>query len=359
MKTQSFIFGLVARITFMVFACISPASANENGDNDGPSKSAGESGSMEREYSPASVELQWFDIGRARQAPVKIYYPAAGNGPFPVVLFSHGLGRSREDCAYLGIHWASRGYVTVFVEHAGSDEGVWRGKVQPKKHLKEAYENPTTLRNRPLDLRFALDRMEQLKREGDPLAARFDLDRVGAAGCDLGAETVLGLAGQVLPGGIIISDRRIRAVIAMSPPVPLGRVPMDIAYKDIKTPCLYMTGSKDDGIVGETKAYQRRIPFDNVSGADQYLATFFGGDHMIFAGRLRQRNSEKDLHFQPLICEASTIFWDAYLQEKPQAVAAIRAAGLNALLGNEAWVEKKFGADTVRNAAESANNPVK
>ena len=289
-------------------------------------------------------ELQWFDAGRSRPVPVKIYYPAAGNGPFPVVLFSHGLGRTREDCAYLGTHWAGRGYVSVFVEHAGSDEAVWRGKVQPKKHLKEAYENPATMRNRPLDMRFALDQLERLKRDGDPLAVRLDFDRIGAAGCDLGAETVLALAGQVLPSGIIFSDHRIRAVIAMSPPVSVGQVPLDIAYKDIRVPCLYLTGCEDDGIIGTTKAYQRRIPFDNTFGADQYLAIFFGGDHMIYAGHIRQRETEKDARFQPLIRDASTLFWDAYLQEKPEAIVAMQGTGLNALLGPSASVEKKISA---------------
>ena len=230
----------------------------------------------------------------------------------------------------------------MFVEHAGSDEAVWRGKVQPKKHLKEAYDNPATMRNRPLDMRFALDQLERLKRDGDPLALRMDLARVGAAGCDLGAETVLALAGQVLSSGMIFSDHRISAVIAMSPPVPMGQVPLDIAYKDICVPCLYMTGSEDDGIVGTTKAYQRRIPFDNTSGADQYLAIFYGGDHLMYAGHLRQRETEKDARFQPYIRDATTLFWDAYLQEKPEAIVAMQGTGLNAILGSSASVEKKI-----------------
>ncbi len=193
--------------------------------------------------------------------------------------------------------------------------------------------NPATMRNRPLDMRFALDQLERLKRDGDPLALRMDLTRVGAAGFDLGAQTVLALAGQVLPGGIIEADNRIKAVIAMSPPVPVGQVPLDIAYKDIHVPCLFITGSEDNGIVGTTKAYQRRIPFDKISGADQYLAIFYGGDHLMYAGNLRQRESEKDARFQPFIRDAATLFWDAYLQEKPEALAAMQGMGLNCDLG--------------------------
>ncbi len=331
----------------MAGVCVSSAATHEDNARDVPVKSPLKSAPIEREYSVASEDLQWFDVGRSRQVPVKIYYPSAGKGPFPVVLFSHGLGRSREDCAYLGTHWASRGYVSVYVEHVGSDEAVWRGKVQPIKHLKEAYENPATMRNRPLDMRFALDQLQRLKRDRDPLALRLDFARVGAAGYDLGAQTAMALAGQVMPGRMIEADRRIRAVIAMSPSVPLGQVPLDIAYQDIRVPCLYMTGSEDDGIIGATKAYQRRIPFDRTFGADQYLAVFFGGDHMIYAGHIRQRETEKDARFQPLIRDASTLFWDAYLQEKPQAIRALHGTGLNAILGPSASVEKKLAADKI------------
>jgi predicted dienelactone hydrolase len=301
--------------------------------------------SAQREYSAASVEMQWFDAGRSRLVPVKIYYPDSAAGPFPLILFSHGLGRTCEDCSYLGAHWAARGYVSAFVEHAGSDASVWKGKAQPKKHLKEAYENPATMQNRPLDMLFVLDRLEQLKQEGDPLARRMDFDRIAAAGCDLGAETVLTLAGQVLPNGMTFADRRIRAVIAMSPPVVQGRLPLNAAYDDIRVPCLYITGTQDDGIVGETKAYERRIPFDYTAGADRYLVTFFGGDHMIYSGHLRQRNSDKDSRFQPLIRDASTLFWDAYLQDRPESLAAVQHSGLSSLIGSAASVESHLATE--------------
>jgi predicted dienelactone hydrolase len=177
----------------------------------------------------------------------------------------------------------------------------------------------------------------------------LDFNRVGAAGCDLGAETVLALAGQVLANGMIFADHRIRAVVAMSPPVIMGQVPLDVAYKDIRIPCLYITGTDDNGIIGTTKAYQRRIPFDNSSGADEYLAIFFGGDHLMYAGPLRPRESGKDSQFQPYIRDACTLFWDAYLKGKPESISALRGTGLSAVLGAAASVEKKLETDKVAN----------
>ena len=67
------------------------------------------------------------DHGRQREIPIRIYLPSVKT-PAPVVLFSHGLGRSRQGNAYLGNHWASRGYVVVFIQHPGSDSSVWQDK---------------------------------------------------------------------------------------------------------------------------------------------------------------------------------------------------------------------------------------
>src|SRR5450432_1692671 len=56
------------------------------------------------------VRLQWNDPSRNREVPVKIYFPTEGNGPFPVVIFSHGLGGTREGYEYLARQWAANGY---------------------------------------------------------------------------------------------------------------------------------------------------------------------------------------------------------------------------------------------------------
>src|SRR5262245_28292172 len=83
-------------------------------------------------YTVATVSYDWTDTARHRKVPVKIYYPKTGHGPFPVIIFSHGLGGSRENYEYLGHHWASHGYVSVHVQHLGSDDAVWRGSEHPR-----------------------------------------------------------------------------------------------------------------------------------------------------------------------------------------------------------------------------------
>jgi predicted dienelactone hydrolase len=61
---------------------------------------------------PRVLDLVVSDRDRAREIPLRVSLPLDGS-PAPVVLFSHGLGGSREGNAYLGTHWALRGYAAV------------------------------------------------------------------------------------------------------------------------------------------------------------------------------------------------------------------------------------------------------
>ena len=65
------------------------------------------------------------DASRQRDIPVQIRH-SARRIRMPVILFSHGLGGSRHGSEYLERWWTARGYVTVFLQHPGSDDAVWR-----------------------------------------------------------------------------------------------------------------------------------------------------------------------------------------------------------------------------------------
>lgn len=78
-------------------------------------------------YQPEQRDLTVKDAKRSREIPIRVYLPREKT-PAPIVLFSHGLGGSREGSAYLGNHWAARGYVAVFLQHPGSDDSVWKNK---------------------------------------------------------------------------------------------------------------------------------------------------------------------------------------------------------------------------------------
>ena len=288
----------------------------------------------------------WQDGRRQRQVPVKIYYPADGAGPFPVIIFSHGLGGSREGYQYLGRHWASHGYVSVHLQHIGSDQAVWENSGCKLLSLRQAAAKLDNALNRPLDVTFAIDQLEVLNRSEGPLQGRLDLNRVGAAGHSFGAYTALAVAGEVLgrPGGreISLADPRIKAAIPMSAPVPRKRN-LAQAFGKITIPCLHMTGTKDDSPIGDTKAGERRLPFDYTNGSDQYLVTFTDGDHMIFSDHQRLFDSgAHDARFHELIRLATTVFWDAYLKGDVAARDWLTGGGLAQALGGDGSLEMKI-----------------
>jgi predicted dienelactone hydrolase len=297
----------------------------------------------------ATLSETWTDAARNREVPVKIYYPEDGAGPFPVIVFSHGLGGTREGYEYLGRHWASCGYVSVHLQHKGSDDQVWKGKSRPLEAMRESIKDLANSANRPRDASFAVDRLEKLNREKSPLQDKLDLKRLGMAGHSYGAWTTLAIAGEntvPLPGlDAKFTDPRFKAAIAMSAPVPGAKQKelLDRTFADVKIPVLHMTGTLDDSPIGETAAAERRIPFDHISGADQYLITFNGGDHMIFSGRGRKPgNFRKDPVFQKYILIAGTAFWDAYLKDETRAKSWLSGGDFEKALGKEGTFEMKL-----------------
>jgi len=328
-------------------------------------------------YHVAQVLYDWHDDQRDRAVPVKIYYPGleqptTGPGPaaesaaqtgapatrpqvpapqaFPVIIFSHGLGGSREGYAYLGRHWASHGYITVHVQHVGSDESVWKGHTCRSARMRQAAADPQNALNRPADIHFVLDRLERLQHEEGPLAGRLDLARIGIAGHSFGAFTTLAIAGQafVTPTGRLATaeDWRVKAAIAMSPNVPRRRDRLDDIYANIRIPILHMTGTRDDSPVSETRAAERRVAFDHIRNADQYLVIFENGDHMVYTGRKRLRGEEthRDARFLDLIRMSTTAFWDAYLKKDPAAQAWLAEGHFEKRMGADGIFEKKAAA---------------
>jgi predicted dienelactone hydrolase len=303
-------------------------------------------------FSSASFDATWHDEARDRDVPVRIYYPyQAGKpapGTFPVIIFSHGLGGTREGYTYLGRAWASHGYVSVHLQHIGSDDGAYKGSLRPLKKLKEAGIDPANNENRPLDIRFAIDRLFEMQK--DPaflLHGHMDLAHIGVAGHSFGAYTAMAIAGQAYEMGTGASNRspdpRVSAAIAMSTPVPEAIVARG-AFDHVTIPVFHMTGTKDVvGIAGESggDASHRRIPYDRTTQAAAYLLTFQGGDHMVFSGRKIGSDRPHDEAFRRLVVEGSDAFWDGYLKGDRAALAWLQSGGFAADAGDLAVLEDK------------------
>lgn len=293
----------------------------------------------------ATLDAVWTDASRSRDVPVRIRYPEESAGRLPLVVLSHGLGGSREGLAYLGEALAKAGFVALHLQHAGSDAQVWRGSDRPLEALRAAARQPANAVHRPRDVSFAIDHVLALEGE-HPLAGRVDGERIGVAGHSFGSLTALLVAGQKFVWGarkreISVRDDRVKAAVAMSSPVPRDRSTHEKAYAAVEIPVLHMTGTQDTSPIGDTGADERRVPFDTISGVDQYLITFTGGDHMIFSGQaLRRRDAARDAMFQPHIMAATVAFFQGYLNRDEGRVRWLREE-LEGELGEAGVLEMK------------------
>jgi predicted dienelactone hydrolase len=301
---------------------------------------------------PYAVETllgAWHDETRDRDVPYKIYYAPEASGARPVVVFSHGLGGSREGAAYLGEHLASYGYVAVHIQHPGSDASVWAGmtdRAEIIKALVAATKDVRVIADRFKDVPFALDQLTAMNAAEGRLKGRIDLARLGMSGHSFGAVSTLVAAGQKMGrrAQFQFKEPRFRAAIAYSPNKPMG--PGDLAdlYADMQLPILHFTGTEDrNPLDPDQPASDRQIPFRNIPAPGQYLIVIDGGDHILFGGKDRRDGTAKpddDLDHR-LILEASIAFWDAYLLDDPAARAWLRDGGAQAELGAEATLEMR------------------
>ncbi len=205
---------------------------------------------------------------------------------FPVVVISHGYPGNRMLMSHLGENLASKGYVTVSIDHTDStysDQAAFG----------------STLVNRPLDQRFVLDQMADAAVVGDGVAAMADTANAAVVGYSMGGYGALiysgagvtqtsvdypwgapkGLLGAHLAGSdshaALTDDPRLKAVVAIG---PWGR---NFNFWDaggmsgISRPLMLIAGSVDD--VSSYPAM--RAMFDEATGTNRHLLTFNHANH--------------------------------------------------------------------------------
>jgi dienelactone hydrolase len=303
-------------------------------------------------YSVSTQLGEWNDAKRSRTVPYKVYYAPEASGERPVVIFSHGLGGSREGSVYLGEHLASYGYICVHIQHPGSDESLWRGKENPLGALQDFFKDTMNMieqsRLRFEDLPFALDSITEMNKSDATLKGRFDLDRVGMSGHSFGAHSTMAASGQTYgtpARALSYGDSRIKASIAYSPSPPLRRTDYDVVYGKIAVPIFHMTGTDDgDPVNARMSPEDRQTPYRQIATTDQMLLVLSGGDHMIFSGR-RTRGVEpkpSDPRHLDIIRMGSIAFWDAYLLDDQGARKWLTKGGFAEAVGKDGTFELKL-----------------
>ncbi|HVT30379.1 MAG TPA: dienelactone hydrolase [Lacipirellulaceae bacterium] len=292
---------------------------------------------------PKPLDLTVNDQSRSRKIPIRIYLPAS-KSPAPVVLFSHGLGGTRQGNVYCGEHWAARGYVAVFLQHPGSDDSVWKSK--PLGQRMAAMRKAAGLENfllRAKDVPSVLDQLERWNRSPDsPLTGRLDLGRVGMSGHSFGAVTTEAVSGEHFPiTGTTLTDKRIKAAIAFSPSSPRNGSPQQ-AFSQVKIPWMLMTGTKDIAPIGNADLKSRLAVFPALPPGDKFELVLLNAEHSAFTDRALPGDTQpRNPNHHRVILALSTAFWDAYLRNDPQAKAWLQGDGPQKLLqSGDKWQKK-------------------
>lgn len=320
-----------------------------------------------------ATDLQdWNDAKRNRTVPVKLYLPTSKqSGPSPVLIFSHGLGGSRDAAQYLGEYLAKKGYICVHVQHPGSDTAVARaaifsnegtggggalGALREMRHgfSKEKFSgvraelgkaaNGQNLILRVQDISFVIDELERRNKTDPLLAKRLDLSKIAVAGHSFGAGTALAICGQnygTAANPRTAIDPRVKAGVYLSAPVNVRGRQLSDVYGQVKVPGIVMTGTEDSSPIGNTSAEARRIPFDGISAPHQYLVNFIGGDHAIFGGRSFRPQKSGDEQFHQQINQIVGEFLDAYLLGDKSAQAWLDGDGAKNYFSKSAKFERK------------------
>lgn len=298
---------------------------------------------LEPNTEPDVVDLTVNDTRRNRDIPIRVYLPAI-KSPSPVILFSHGLGGSREGSGFLGKHWAARGYVTVFLQHPGSDTSVWQDKPVAKRMaaMREAA-NGKNFMLRVKDVPAVLDQLDRWNTsDGHTLEGKLNLKKVGMSGHSFGAVTTQSVSGQTSERGRSwFTDSRIGAAVIMSPSSPRRGTPQ-AAFGKVALPWMLMTGTKDTAPIGDTDVESRLTVFPALPAGGKYELVLHKAEHSAFTERaLPGDNEPRNPNHHRAILALSAAFWDAYILNDSSAREWLDGVGAKSVLeSNDRWRTK-------------------
>jgi dienelactone hydrolase len=239
--------------------------------------------------------FEWTDQSRNRAVPAKLYLPRVSGSEqkLPLVIFSHGLGGSREGYSYLGKYLASHGYASLHLQHVGSDRSLWAGSRLTLLFRVAGAASDAEAIARARDTSFALDQV--LSNE---LVNQLDTEQIFMAGHSFGANTTMLIAGASVTenstdsGQVLqLTDKRIKAAILISAPPFYGKGNVKNILADITIPSLHITSTKDDidipgygsGVEDRIKVFQAMAMQTQV---EKNLLVFKDGSHSIFTDRM-------------------------------------------------------------------------
>ncbi|MBW4634785.1 MAG: alpha/beta hydrolase [Iphinoe sp. HA4291-MV1] len=314
--------------------------------------------------------LKFFDSVRRRFLLTDVYLPNL-QSRLPVIVISHGLGSDSSNFEYLATHLASHGFAVVVPNHPGSDTKQLRSLLNGStSEVVQADE----FKNRPLDIEYVLNQLEERSRTDARFKGRLNLQKVGVFGQSFGGYTALALAGAKINFGQLqkdchpkalrdtwnlslllqcqalklhahnpkeyynFRDGRIKAVIAVNPMT--SSIFGEAGLSQIQTPVMIVAGS-DDTIA--PALYEQLLPFSWINNSQKYLAVVSGATHFSIIGNGRGSKQQFALPSEvvgnnPSLARRymnvlSVPFFETYVTRTPKYNAYLNAAYARAISG--------------------------
>lgn len=220
------------------------------------------------------------------------------HGPYPLILFSHGvLGRG---VSYAGVltKWASAGYIVVAPDYPLSNTNA-PGGVSFGRGVAD-------VKNQPADASFVISQVLKLDKTKKLVGGTVDQHHLGAAGHSLGAISTYGLVYSAC-----CRDKRIDAAVEMSG-IPAVVEPTANYFHGVNTPLLGLHGDADPIV-----PYQPDVDGFANAKPPKFFLTFLGAGHISpFLG---------GTDVQALVLQKATVdFWDRYLKGDAAALAQLK-----------------------------------
>jgi dienelactone hydrolase len=246
----------------------------------------------------------------SRTLVTSIWYPAKSgsanhSGPYPLIVFAHGLGGSPQDYRALLTAWAAAGYVVAAPLFPLSSSETPGGP------------DGGDIGNQPGDMSFVIDQMlKASSAPNGPLSGLIEPDEIGAAGHSNGAITTLGLVANTC-----CRDARVKAAVVMAGTTEgLGRGSYDLA----EAPPLLVVQDTHDGLVpyGDAVAV-----FNQARGPKALLALSWDPRSDTTGSTAHMASSGVVGPTSAAVITSTTAFFDAYLKHERGALQEVAADG--------------------------------
>jgi len=241
-----------------------------------------------------------------RDVVAKIFVPE-GEGPFPVVVFSHGTFSSKDMYDPVLSHWARAGNIVVAPNHVDANRGRIPNGEEDMHNI---------VLTRSADLSLIADSVDALQKEYPVLTGKMDASRLATAGHSLGTLSAMlatGLRERHPETGAISfhEDDRFSAIIMLSDPGKMALQPEHV-WKGMTVPTFMVTSPDDIGLMGdgqiETRYEMEVLTGEGAPKDSKYLLTIDGLDHYFGGAIHRDVNKTPDLEALEILKDESALF---------------------------------------------------